>query len=87
MELKLIPEEEKYSAGTDVSQGYNEAGSPSLGKTVNLIELLWEGTTSAEVKCWLAPSELQVHRQPPESSMNKQEGAIFSLLAKLPIFL
>lgn len=39
MELKFIPEEEKYPAGTDVGGGgggkYNEADSPSFGKAAN----------------------------------------------------
>lgn len=42
MELKLIPEEEKRPARTDVSQEYNEAGSSSLRKTANWTEQLWK---------------------------------------------
>lgn len=42
MELKLIPEEEKYPAGTDASGGrggvfVTETGSPSVGKAANCL--------------------------------------------------
>ena len=84
MELKLTPEEEKCPAGTDVSQEYNEAGSSSLCKTANWTEQLWEYTASAEMNnSWLAP----FNRKPPQSSISKQEGAIYSLLSMLPVLL
>ena len=83
LELKLIPEEEKCPAGTDISWEYNEAVSSSLGKTANRTELLWEETTAAAAPPY---KDCRSTGSPQKSSINKQEGAIFSLLSRLPVF-
>ena len=50
----------------------------------SLDQLPWEGTASSGVKkCW----PLQGNRKPPESTINKQEGAILSWLCRPPVFL